>query len=105
MVHADSMFCSKSTGHQDLPIVSSQMRHADSMRAGGRSVDGLHQQDLEFYVGHNPYGTLAALSAAGTTFTNASTSAPSDSFPGVLALHTGAPSGPYTRSCHLSALA
>ena len=54
-----------------------------------RSVDGMHQQDLEFYVGHNPYGTLAALSAAGTTFTNASTSAPSDSFPGVLALHTG----------------
>ena len=61
-----------------------------------RSVDGLHQQDLDFYVNNNPYGTLAALSAAGTTYSNASTSAPSDSFPGVLALHTGAQVFPYT---------
>ena len=55
-----------------------------------RSVDGLHQQDLAYYVGYNPTGNLSMLSGLGTTYMNASTSAPSDSFPGILALHTGA---------------
>ena len=55
-----------------------------------RSVDGFHQEDLAFYVAHNPTGNLSMLSALGTTYTLANTSSPSDSFPGVLALHTGA---------------
>jgi Type I phosphodiesterase / nucleotide pyrophosphatase len=53
------------------------------------SVDGLHAVDLANYVKNHPASTLAQLSAHGTTYSNASTPKPSDSFPGVLALVTG----------------
>jgi predicted AlkP superfamily pyrophosphatase or phosphodiesterase len=53
------------------------------------SVDGLHAVDLANFVEANPHSTLAKLSSHGVTFTNASTSRPSDSFPGLLALVTG----------------
>ena len=53
------------------------------------SVDGLHALDLANYVNSHPYSTLAALSATGVTFTNDSTSTPSDSFPGLASLVTG----------------
>ncbi len=53
------------------------------------SVDGLHQSDLEQFVRVHPDSTLARLTEAGTQYTNASTSRPSDSFPGVLAPVTG----------------
>src|SRR3984893_12219494 len=53
------------------------------------SVDGLHQSDLQQYVKRHPDSTLAELSQAGTTYTNASTTSPSDSFPGLLAPLTG----------------
>lgn len=66
-----------------------------SRRSGGVqhvlliSVDGFHQVDLARYVATHPRSTLAALSRRGTTFTKASASKPSDSFPGLLALITG----------------
>lgn len=53
------------------------------------SVDGMHQSDLVRYVTTHPHSTLAALSRRGSTFTNASASKPSDSFPGLLAMVTG----------------
>jgi hypothetical protein len=53
------------------------------------SIDGFHQQDLARFVSANPSSTLAFLSHQGLTYTNASTSKPSDSFPGMLALATG----------------
>ena len=53
------------------------------------SVDGLHQSDLSNYVAAHPDSTLASLTGAGTTYTNASTTRPSDSFPGMLAQLTG----------------
>ena len=53
------------------------------------SVDGLHAVDLANYVAANPQSTLAQLSQHGLTYTNASTSTPSDSFPGLTALVTG----------------
>ncbi|HYM96187.1 MAG TPA: alkaline phosphatase family protein [Candidatus Sulfotelmatobacter sp.] len=53
------------------------------------SVDGLHALDLTNYVASHPGSTLAALSRHGVTYTNATTSAPSDSFPGLAALVTG----------------
>jgi hypothetical protein len=53
------------------------------------SVDGMHALDLANYVASHPHSTLAALSKQGKTFTNASTSQPSDSFPGLAALVTG----------------
>jgi Type I phosphodiesterase / nucleotide pyrophosphatase len=53
------------------------------------SVDGLHALDLTNYVAAHPNSTLARLSRHGKTYTNASSSQPSDSFPGLVALVTG----------------
>jgi hypothetical protein len=53
------------------------------------SVDGMHAIDLTNYVASHPNSTLAHLSAHGVTFDNASTSQPSDSFPGLASLVTG----------------
>jgi len=53
------------------------------------SVDGLHALDLSNYVAAHPNSTLADLSRHGVTYTNASTSSPSDSFPGLASLVTG----------------
>src|SRR3954468_4227180 len=53
------------------------------------SIDGFHQLDLETYIAANPSSTLAALVARGTEYTNTTSSVPSDSFPGTLAMTTG----------------
>jgi hypothetical protein len=53
------------------------------------SVDGLHALDLLNYVSTHQDSTLAALSRHGVTYTNNSTSTPSDSFPGLASLVTG----------------
>jgi hypothetical protein len=53
------------------------------------SVDGLHALDLKRYVSTYPHSALAALSKDGVTYSNASTSEPSDSFPGILSMTTG----------------
>jgi hypothetical protein len=53
------------------------------------SVDGMHALDLTNYVSAHPNSTLAELTHHGVTYTNASTSTPSDSFPGLAALVTG----------------
>ena len=53
------------------------------------SVDGLHALDLANYVATHKDSNLAALSSQAITYTNNSTSTPSDSFPGLAALVTG----------------
>jgi len=53
------------------------------------SVDGLHAADLENYIGAHPTSALARLAAHGVRYPNASTSRPSDSFPGLLSMVTG----------------
>src|SRR5215472_12747930 len=53
------------------------------------SIDGLHEQDLARYTTLHPNSALAQLTHLGTTYTNASTSKPSDSFPGLLSMVTG----------------
>jgi predicted AlkP superfamily pyrophosphatase or phosphodiesterase len=53
------------------------------------SVDGLHALDVANYVAAHPNSALAELSEHGITYSNARTSANSDSFPGLLALVTG----------------
>lgn len=53
------------------------------------SVDGLHEKDLANFIAANPGSALATLAAHGTDYANASTSKPSDSFPGLLAIVTG----------------
>ena len=53
------------------------------------SVDGMHALDLSNYVSTHPDSTFSELSRHGVTYTNNSTSTPSDSFPGLAALVTG----------------
>ena len=53
------------------------------------SVDGLHQQDLTWYVQNNPNSLLAALNSKGVEYSNAQTPFPSDSTPGMTAQVTG----------------
>jgi predicted AlkP superfamily pyrophosphatase or phosphodiesterase len=53
------------------------------------SVDGLHQQDLTWYVRNNPHSVPAALAAEGVEYSNAETPFPSDSSPGMTGQVTG----------------
>ncbi len=57
------------------------------------SVDGLHQQDLAWYVKNYPTSTLASLVNHGIDYSNARTPIPSDSFPGMVAQVTGGDPG------------
>jgi len=74
-----------STGHpyaQSLPFFT--VRHVLLI-----SIDGLHALDLANFIRSHPDSALAQLSAVGVTYTQASTSRPSDSFPGLLSMVTG----------------
>ena len=53
------------------------------------SIDGMHALDLNNYVASHPNSTLAKLSSTGDTFANASTSEPSNAFPGLMSMTTG----------------
>lgn len=57
------------------------------------SVDGLHASDVTKCLAAGLCPTIASLVSAGTTYANASTSEPSDSSPGLMALMTGASPG------------
>lgn len=77
-------------------FVQAQTYETFSSRSNGRirrvlliSVDGLHAVDLANYVKAHPDSAMGRLSNTGVTFSNATSSKPSDSFPGLLALITG----------------
>ena len=53
------------------------------------SIDGFHAVDLANYVKRRPTSALARLSSHGVTYTNAYSSFPSNSWPGLTALITG----------------
>ena len=53
------------------------------------SFDGLHENDLAYYVAKHPNSALAKLETNGTNYTQAKTTFPSDSFPGMVAQLTG----------------
>ena len=53
------------------------------------SIDGFHGVDLTTCIASNSCPNLAKLTQHGTTYTNAFTTKPSDSFPGLLAQLTG----------------
>lgn len=53
------------------------------------SIDGLHAIDLQRYIESHPRSALARVARHGVNYTNAQSSSPSDSFPGLLALVTG----------------
>jgi hypothetical protein len=57
------------------------------------SVDGLHQQDLDWYVRTHPGSALARLERHGAEYTQARTPFPSDSFPGLVGQVTGGDPG------------
>src|SRR5215469_10456414 len=57
------------------------------------SVDGLHQQDLTWYVRTHPNSVLAALTGHGMEYSSAMTPFPSDSFPGMVGQVTGGDPG------------
>src|SRR5262249_34388358 len=76
--------------------LSSQFLVAAPSRADDRighvlliSIDGFHAFDLTTCVPSGGCPNLAALSHRGVTYTNARTTTPSDSFPGLLAQLTG----------------
>ncbi|KAK3675346.1 hypothetical protein LTR78_004856 [Recurvomyces mirabilis] len=54
------------------------------------SVDGLHSSDVGKWVALSPNGNISQLLQHGYEYTNAWTTAPSDSFPGSMAQYTGA---------------
>jgi hypothetical protein len=62
----------------------SQIRHVLLI-----SVDGMHQQDLVWYVRHYPHSTLADLVRHGIEYSDALTTIPSDSFPATVGMMTG----------------
>jgi len=53
------------------------------------SIDGFHAVDLANYIKLRPASALARLSSRGVTYTNAYSSFPSNSWPGLAALITG----------------
>ncbi len=53
------------------------------------SIDGFHQHDLDNCMQSGSCPSLAAIAGRGVTYTNARTTTPSDSFPGLLAQLTG----------------
>src|SRR5690242_21460834 len=53
------------------------------------SIDGMHALDFENCRASNTCPTLAALGRTGVNYTRTTTSRPSDSFPGLMALVTG----------------
>lgn len=57
------------------------------------SVDGLHQDDLNWFVTMHPQSTLAKLVREGSSFNRAFTPYPSDSFPGMVGQVTGGTPG------------
>ena len=54
------------------------------------SVDGMHAVDLTNWIKNNPTSNFAKLAGQGIIYPNAFTTAPSDSYPGMLAQVTGA---------------
>ena len=57
------------------------------------SVDGMHQQDLAWYVRTYPQSVLAGLVGNGIEYNHAETTIPSDSFPATVGLMTGGSPG------------
>jgi len=75
-----------------IAALGSSAAYADSF--GGKhvlliSIDGMHALDYENCVANNTCPNLASLGKHGVTYPRTSTSRPSDSFPGLMAIVTG----------------
>jgi hypothetical protein len=76
------------------PVARAQDWHHSDEHLGNRhvlliSIDGMHAVDYENCVASKTCPTLAALGKTGVNYTRTTTSRPSDSFPGLMALVTG----------------
>ncbi|MEC5149872.1 alkaline phosphatase family protein [Cryobacterium sp. GrIS_2_6] len=80
----DSSGDAAEVGHDATHGAAKSMKHVLLL-----SVDGLHQKDLDWYVRAHPTSALAELVKSGTSYTNAQTPVPSDSFPGLVGQLTG----------------
>jgi hypothetical protein len=78
---------SRSAGADTAPATS-PIRHVLLL-----TVDGMHQQDLVWYVRQYPNSALADLVREGIEYSNATTTIPSDSFPATVGLMTGGSPG------------
>ena len=83
--HTGSHLVGKFTSKDKLLKSSPSSKHVLLL-----SVDGLHQADLEDSTLSKDLANTLSLAKTGVTYTNASASKPSDSFPGTLAYLTGA---------------
>jgi len=88
---------STATCASTLLAVSSQHAYASSAAVSHDyqhvlliSVDGMHAVDLTNWIERHPTSNFATLASHGIIYTNAFTTAPSDSYPGMLAQVTGA---------------
>jgi hypothetical protein len=76
------------------PVAGAQDWHHSDDHLGNRhvlliSIDGMHAVDFKNCAAAGTCPTLAALGKTGVNYTRTTTSRPSDSFPGLLALVTG----------------
>jgi hypothetical protein len=87
---ASSAFASAATtrGSESGGGAGGQIRHVLLI-----SADGLHQQDLAWYVRTYPHSVLAALEGRGYEYSEAMTPFPSDSSPGMVGQVTGGDPG------------
>ncbi len=83
-VLAGTAFASAATGQPGHGGHGTDVKHVLLI-----SVDGLHQQDLAWYVHAYPDSVLAALDHRGLEYSNARTPFPSDSSPGMFGQFTG----------------
>ncbi len=72
-----------------LPVAAGQPDHLSNHHVLLISIDGMHALDFENCIAMRTCPNLAALNASGVSYTRASTSKPSDSFPGLMAIVTG----------------
>src|SRR6202158_2101885 len=77
----------------DMPRIGAAQEDKDKDDQVARvlllSIDGMHAVDFENCVANNTCPHLAALALHGVTYTRASASKPSDSFPGLTSIVTG----------------
>jgi hypothetical protein len=87
LVSTTTAICLTTLGTQTAsaaPAVTSDYEHVLVI-----SVDGMHAVDLANWVQAHPDSNFAKLAGAGDVYPNAFTTAPSDSFPGMIAQFTG----------------
>ena len=77
-----------------IPLICILPARSDDGRNSGQhvlliSIDGMHALDFQNCAAANTCPTLKALARTGVNYTRTSTSRPSDSFPGLMAIVTG----------------